>query len=329
MKKWISLLLCIALLTISSCVGRTSDADATALAVESFLLLGLDDAAENSDVIAIVSYHHAEHRLSFLQIPRDTYYEFSSGQNKLNQLYATYRQTQSKEDATRRVAEELSRLFGIPLVGYVAITTRGLRSAVDAIGGVDLSLPEDITVYDEYGENPMHLSKGTHHLDGARSERFVRFRRGYAMGDLGRLDAQKIFFSALLSKVRDGVRFEQIPPILMALRGEIVMGGEGMRLTPESFRLFSRISGASISYITMPGESTTGQTGVSYYVINRRCAMDVLTRYLCAERSAFDPNERLYKKNETSFRNIYFDKNMGYREYTEDNLGSLHIPGAN
>ena len=290
--------------------------------------MGLDDAAENSDVIAIVSYHHREHRLSFVQIPRDTYYEFSNGQNKLNQLYATYRQTKSKEEATKLVAEELTRVFGVPLVGYAAITTRGLRSAIDAIGGVDLSLPENLTVYDEYGENPMHLTAGVHHLNGAQCERFVRFRRGYAMGDLGRLDAQKIFFSALLSKVRDGVKFEQIPPILLALRGEIVMGGEGMRITPESFRLYSRISGASISYITLPGESAVSATGVSYYVVNRRCAMDALTRYLSADRSRFDPDEKLYNKNEISFKNIYFDKNMGYREYTEDDLGSLHIPGA-
>ena len=38
-----------------------------------YLVLGLDDAAQNADVIMLLSYIPCENRVSFVQIPRDTY----------------------------------------------------------------------------------------------------------------------------------------------------------------------------------------------------------------------------------------------------------------
>ena len=43
-----------------------------------FLLLGEDDAANLCDVIIIVSYDTASHKIEALQIPRDTYASYTS-----------------------------------------------------------------------------------------------------------------------------------------------------------------------------------------------------------------------------------------------------------
>ena len=327
MKRLLALSIVLSLLLLVSC--RTGDSDTDVSPVESvtYLLLGLDDAAENTDVIALLTYHIAQNRLSLLQIPRDTYYRFSTGQNKINQLYATNCTKMSKGEAAAATAREISELFGVQLVGYVALTTGGFRTVVDTLGGIDISVPEDMTVYDEYGENPMFLARGTHHLDGRQSERFVRFRRGYAMGDLGRLDAQKIFFSALLRRARS-IRFDEAVTLLARLRKDALVRGEGLKITKESFSLLSQLDNCSVSYVTLPGESITAASGLSYYVLNRRATMDVLSRYVGADRMRFDREERLYKPDDLAFKNIYFDKNFGYREYTDDTLGSLHIPGA-
>ncbi len=327
MKRLLALLIFLCVSFLFACGPRDSDADVSPVDSVTYLLLGLDDAAENTDVIALVTYHMAENRLSLLQIPRDTYYRFSTGQNKINQLYATHCTKMSKEEAAAATAREICDLFAVELAGYVALTTGGFRTVVDTLGGIDISVPEDMTVYDENGENPMFLSRGTHHLDGRQSERFVRFRRGYAMGDLGRLDAQKVFFSALLTRARS-IRFDEAVTLLSRLRKEALVRGEGLKITKESFSLLSRLDNCSVSYVTLPGEGVTSASGLSYYVLNRRATMDVLSRYVGADRMRFDREGRLYKADELAFKNIYFDKNFGYREYTDDSLGNLHIPGA-
>ena len=84
MKRFLSLLLaCAFILIVSSPVIASRPSHA----VRRFLVVGCDEAAGNTDVIAVVSYDEDGSRLSFLQIPRDTYYGFGGVQNKLNQLY--------------------------------------------------------------------------------------------------------------------------------------------------------------------------------------------------------------------------------------------------
>ena len=327
MKRLLALLLLLSGLTLFGCASRAADADAVPLESVTYLLLGLDDAAENTDVIALVSYHASDNRLSLIQIPRDTYYRFANGQNKINQLYATLSLSMSKQEALTTTASTLSDLFGVQLAGCIALTTSGFRTVVDSLGGIDIHVPETMTVYDENGDNPMVLSPGTHHLGGRESERFVRYRRGYALGDLGRLDAQKIFFSALLTRART-LRFDEALTLTSRLHRDGLIRGEGLKITKESFSRFARLDDCTVAYLTMPGASVTSESGLSYYVLNRRATMDALSRYANADRTRFDREERLYKADELAFKNIYFDKNLGYREYTEENLGSMHIPGV-
>ena len=49
----------------------------------------------------------------------------------------------------------------------------------------------------------INLKEGQQHLDGAQAEQLVRFRKGYAQQDIGRIDTQHEFMFALIGKVFD------------------------------------------------------------------------------------------------------------------------------
>ena len=55
------------------------------------LFFGLDDAAMNTDVICFASFDPENNTIAFVQLPRDTYYNFGGTQNKINQLYPKLR----------------------------------------------------------------------------------------------------------------------------------------------------------------------------------------------------------------------------------------------
>ncbi len=81
---------------------------------------------------------------------------------------------------------------------------------VDAVGGVDIDIPADMDYDDPEQDLAIHLKAGQHHLNGAQAEGFVRFRSGYEQVDIGRVDAQKLFMSAFLQKIKSTVSITNV-----------------------------------------------------------------------------------------------------------------------
>ena len=85
----------------------------------------------------------------------------------------------------------LARSFGTPIDFYAQLNLDGFVNIVNAIGGVDVYIQEDMD-YEDPLQNPplkIHLKKGMQHLDGKKAEQFIRFRYGYAAADIARIDA--------------------------------------------------------------------------------------------------------------------------------------------
>ena len=67
-----------------------------------------------------------------------------------------------------------------------------------------------------------------------------------------------------------------------------------------------------------------GDNGTWYYVINRRATEEVLSRFFCRPSAAFDPEER-FTTSKIHFENIYFDRALAPRIYTEEELEKIKI----
>ena len=78
-----------------------------------FLVVGVDNASENTDVISIVRLDERERRVSFVQIPRDTYCNMGVYQNKINHIYSSARASgENRAEAVLRLRgflEEIGR----------------------------------------------------------------------------------------------------------------------------------------------------------------------------------------------------------------------------
>lgn len=84
---------------------------------------------------------------------------------------------------------------GVPIDHFAVINFEGFRNMVDALGGVDICVPEAI----EDDTTGLSLPAGASRLDGLQATQFVRARKGIGDGsDIGRIDRQQAFLSAVI-----------------------------------------------------------------------------------------------------------------------------------
>jgi LCP family protein required for cell wall assembly len=94
--------------------------------------------------------------------------------------------------------QQFEQLTGIRLDHFVVVDFEGFRGMVDAIGGVEMCIPEDI-------EDPAHginIPAGTRKLKGYQALNYVRER--YVVGDgsdVGRMKRQQAFIASMAHQV--------------------------------------------------------------------------------------------------------------------------------
>ena len=181
-------------------------------------VLGTDEDGFRADVNMIVSFNTTTKELHMISVPRDTrvvltddmidYLEKENahvpnrngvyGQCKLTEVHAY---AGEGNRCTFSVAM-LEELLDIQIDYYVKFDLSAFRQVVDAVGGVDFYVPQDM-YWDmtDTGGPLINLKEGMQHLDGDKAEQLVRFRDGYAQKDLKRIEVQQEFITALIDKV--------------------------------------------------------------------------------------------------------------------------------
>ncbi len=176
------------------------------------LLLGSDARAHEkkgrTDAIIVVQV--SKDKISMLSIPRDTRVEIPGhGLQKINAA-AFF----EKPEVT---AQLVSEIIGQPVDKYVLVRWEGFMNIVDAIGGVDVEIPKNITSYSLDGyKHRVDLEKGTQHLDGNAALAFVRYRKE-ALGDIYRVNSQLTFMKAFAEKCKQPSILLKLPSILPEL----------------------------------------------------------------------------------------------------------------
>ncbi len=188
-----------------------------------FLLVAKDKGGGNTDVIMVLSFDTENDKIAILQIPRDTYVNVPYSFKKINSVYtAGYNEAarkgggsvqEYKLSGVEALEQAILKNFGIVIDRYVMVDIAAFHEIVDAIGGVDIYIQNDMDYIDIYQNLEIHLPKGQHHLDGKKAEGFVRYRSGYIDADIGRMNAQKIFMSAFLDKLFRVSTIAKIPEL--------------------------------------------------------------------------------------------------------------------
>lgn len=261
------------------------------------LLLGKDDASGLADVIMILNVNAEKGEMSLLQIPRDTYISTPAGCSK--KINGASRVLGGDGELCKAVGEAM----GLEMDGYISVDTEFVSKAVDLFGGVELCVPMDMDYDDPYQGLSIHLKKGKQKLDGRQAVGFVRYRKGYLRADIGRIDAQKIFLSALARTALQSVAKKDVMPLArlavryvktdLPINKLAAIGGVGDGITPEN-----------ILFVTMPGEEVRSEeSGAWFYVLSKK-GCDMLLTSLGA-KSEFDRGHIFSDSAKKEFEEIY------------------------
>jgi LCP family protein required for cell wall assembly len=173
------------------------------------LLLGVGDPGHDGETLAdtnmVVSLNTKTNQVAMISIPRDTRVQIPGfGYNKINNAHADGELYQGGKgiDLAKKTVENT---LGIPIHYYVRANFSGLKQAVDAVGGIDVDVKEDLidTEYpcekNEYRSCGIRILKGQQHMDGATALKYARCRKGTCGDDFGRALRQQ----EVLQKVRE------------------------------------------------------------------------------------------------------------------------------
>lgn len=174
-----------------------------------------DDSIKRTDTIMLVNYNPKTKATKIVSIPRDTKITENNSNYKINAAYV--------KGGDKKVKQVVEDLLGIKVNYTVKVNYEAFRNVIDAIGGVDMDITQDM-IYDDDGQN-LHINfKGgtTVHLDGKKAEEFFRWRKnndgtGLATGDIGRIENQHKFIQKVIKKFANPITILRMPIIFTSI----------------------------------------------------------------------------------------------------------------
>jgi LCP family protein required for cell wall assembly len=156
------------------------------------LLVGTDAAGERTDTMILLYLSGSEKRVGMLSLPRDTYTITSSGSAaKLNSAYIRNGQGKKGMDG---LLDYVQDIIGYRPDGYMMVSMDIVPQIVDVMGGLTVDVPMSFEL------EGVALEEGVQTLNGKEVLQLLRYRKGYAMQDLGRVEVQRMVIGAAMEQ---------------------------------------------------------------------------------------------------------------------------------
>lgn len=195
------------------------------------------DGAYLTDSMVVMSLMPQSHHTTLVSVPRDLWVQIPAGSgqyHKINYAY-TYGSNNGADAAGggNVAAQKMSVVTGLDVKYWLTINFVGFRDFINAIGGIDVYVPDAFTAKypanDDPNINPnwikVHFSKGMQHMDGETAIRYARAR--YVLdnpaegSDFARSARQQIMIKAALTKVKQMSTWPSLFNALTALEHAI------------------------------------------------------------------------------------------------------------
>ena len=212
---------------------------------------------------------------SFLDVDRKTLtaYMNAKGSEKSDAEYKI-----KLKFAIKYLSTLLYRCYGFSADFYAQVNLDGFVDIVDAIGGVDVYVQNDMNYDDPYQDLHIHIKAGNQHLNGKDAEGFIRFRYGYAGADIARIDAQKIFMTAFIKKLMSIEGVSKLNDLVKEINANLntnVSLSDALYFATNALDLDL----TKVVMLTMPG-TPAYINNVSYYLVNKTALMENINTYL-------------------------------------------------
>ncbi len=245
--------------------------------VVNILVLGLDigdvdnqgnESIKRTDTMLLISYNPSNKSTTIVSIPRDTLINENGSRYKINAAYPM--------GGDLKVVSVVEELLPVDINYLVKIDYEAFRGIIDAIGGVEMDIEQDM-FYDDDGQN-LHINfkKGTTVLlDGKKAEEFFRWRKnndgtGLATGDLGRIENQHKLINKVIDKLKSPTTIFKANKILNCVAENIDTNMPGSTMIKYGLKIMS----SETKITTLQGEPQM-IGGLSYLVVDENKNMEL------------------------------------------------------
>ena len=186
--------------------------------LSNYLFMGVDtrdsvteyetqEVVGRADTIFLLSYNRVEKTVTCIAIPRDTMTnvrmiapdgtDLGTSKEHINMQYVF---GDGKDESCRLMKEAVSDLlYDVPIQGYCSLNLDGIAVAVDALGGVQLVVPDDSLA----DVNPEFKEGAAVTITKENAEQFVRYRDiEKSQSAIVRTNRQKVFLKALSEQAK-------------------------------------------------------------------------------------------------------------------------------
>jgi LCP family protein required for cell wall assembly len=175
--------------------------------------LGGEADGMRSDTTLLAHISADRSRVEVISIPRDSWVDIPSCDlgngnftrertTKFNAAFAYGGQAGDVTSAAACSIKTIESLTDVYINGFAIIDFSGFASVVDALGGVEMNIPERIESPKADG---LILEAGLHNFDGATALQYARARTGVGLGDgsdTQRISRQQELFEAIITKAQ-------------------------------------------------------------------------------------------------------------------------------
>jgi polyisoprenyl-teichoic acid--peptidoglycan teichoic acid transferase len=250
---------------------------------ESVLILGSDarpaelarGEVGRTDTLLVFVGDRAMPRVAMLSVPRDLWVAIPGyGQERVNTAYEL--------GGPQTAKQTISNVLGQPIDRYLVIGLQGVRDVVDAVGGVDITVPQAIhdATYptDDYGYQVVDIPAGRQHMDGDTALKYARTR--HQDSDFARTARQQQVVAAVRNAMLNPMNWPRLPAVAAALSTSIrtdispldaiALGAAVLRSPGDADHLVidtslaSEVTGADGAYLLQPKPSL--QTTVAQFL---------------------------------------------------------------
>jgi LCP family protein required for cell wall assembly len=191
---------------------------------ESLLIMGSDARPDElqrgevgrTDTMMLFVGDRAAPRVAMLSVPRDLWVDIPAyGQERINAAY--------EFGGGQTAKQTVSNVIGQPVDRYLVIGLQGVRDVVNAVGGIDVTVPQaihdDAYPTDNYGYQTVDIPAGRQHMDGDTALEYARTR--HQDSDFARTARQQQVVAGVRNAMLNPLNWPRIPAVMLAISRSI------------------------------------------------------------------------------------------------------------
>ncbi|NJK73595.1 MAG: LCP family protein [Oscillatoriales cyanobacterium RU_3_3] len=278
------------------------------------------DVWENSfkgltDTMLLVRFDPQNKKLSVLSIPRDTRtYVEGRGQVKINE--ANY---YGGPAASAKAVSGL--LGGVGIDRYVTVNVHGIKSLVDALGGITVNVPKDMKYTDQSQHLYIDLKAGKQLLNGEQIVQYLLYRHD-SLGDIGRVQRQQTLMRAFVEEEVNIGLLSKMPKLLSVIQSHIDTNLSIEELVALA-GFATQTQRADVQMMMVPGQFSDNKDYKASYWLPDQYAIETMM----AEHFDFGQNTWQIENADATFLKVAIQDSTGDESAVEDFANTLTAAG--